>query len=219
MHAHRQHARRRICIETVQVEVDVVLVLDVGAVPRVRGDELVDGPDNFLQRRRQEPVVLDVAEELLAEQHLARRQVEHLELLAEVVHQVAGLDRDRLGVLQLLVLLARAADVEAVEEDFLPVHLFFLGGRLLFLFLVLFAVRALLLFLFRFEEFEEGIDQQLLLQVLLQVHHRHVEHVHRLVEARIDAEFLPLAEVLRESCLHATFSNRALSLAVRVGPR
>ena len=30
---------------------------------------------------------------------------------------------------------------------------------------------------------------------------------------------LPLAEVLRESCFHATFSNRARSLAVRVGPR
>ncbi len=136
-----------------------------------------------------------------------------------MVHQVAGLNGDGLGVLELLVLLPRAADVEAVEEDLLPVHLLFLGGLLLFLLLVLLAVRAVLLLLLGLEQFEEGIDQELLFQVLLEVHHRHVQHVHRLVEARVDAEFLPLAEVLRESCLHATFSIRARSLAVRVGPR
>ena len=185
----------------------------------VRGDELVYRADDFLHRGGEEAVVLDVAEELLAEQHLARGEVQHLQLLAQVVDQVAGLDRHGLGVLQLLVLLPGAAHVEAVEEDLLPVDLLFLGGRLLFLLLVLFPVCAVLLLLLRLQQLEERIDQQLLLQVLLQVHHRHVQHVHRLVEAWIDAQLLPHALVLRESGFHATFSNRARSRAVSVGPR
>jgi hypothetical protein len=109
-----------------------------------------------------------------------------------VVDQIPGLDRDWLGVLQLLVLLAGAAHLEAVEEDLLPIHL------LLFLLLLLLLLGVLLLgrLLLRLEQLEEGIGQQLLLEVLLQIHHRHVEHVHRLVQARIDPELLPETGVL-----------------------
>ena len=46
------------------------------------------------------------------------------------------------------------------------------------------------------EQLQERVGQQLLLQVLLEVHHGHVEHVHGLVEPRIDAQLLPHAGVL-----------------------
>jgi hypothetical protein len=69
---------------------------------------------------------------------LTRREVEHLQLITEVVGEVAALDRDRLDVFQLLVLFLLPADVEAVEEDLLPIHfvvlldlfLLLLGGLL-----------------------------------------------------------------------------------------
>ena len=109
-----------------------------------------------------------------------------------MVDQVLGLDRDRLGVLQLLVLLAGAADLEAVEEDLLPVHLVFLLLLLLLLLGVLLLGRLLL----GLQQLQEGVGQQLLLQVLLQVHHGHVQHVHGLVEPRIDPQLLPHAGVL-----------------------
>ena len=80
-----------------------------------------------------------------------------------------------------------AADVEAVEEDLLPVHLVFL----LLLLLLLLGVLLLFLLLLGLHQLEEGIVQQLLLQVLLQVHHGHVQQVHGLVEPRIDLQLLP----------------------------
>ena len=138
-----------------------------------------------------------------------------MKLLAEVVDQVLGLDRDRLGVLQLLVLLPCAADLEAVEQDFLPVHL------LLFFLLLLLLLRVLLLrrLVLGLEELEERVGEELLLEMLLEIHHGHVQHVHRLVEPRIDTELLPKAGVLRQPCSHATASRRARRRAVRVGPR
>ena len=49
---------------------------------------------------------------------------------------------------------------------------------------------------------EERIREQLLLQVLLQVEQRHVQHVHRLVQARIDLELLPKTQALVQPSLH-----------------
>ncbi len=172
------------------------------------------GADLF-QRRREVAFLVDVAEELFGEEQLARVEGEHLELLAQVVDEILGLDRHRLGVLQLLELLARAADLESVEEDLLPVHL-------LFLFLLLLLLVGILLFrglLFRLQELEERIREQLLLEVLLEIHHRHVQHVHRLVQPRIDPQLLAHAGVLGETGLHATASSLARSRAVKVGPR
>ena len=195
--------------------------LDAGAVlPAVRAphmgrDQLVHRAQDLLERRGEVALFVDVAEELLGQEQLARAQGQHLELLAQVVDQVAGLDRDRLGVLQLLELLPGAADLEAVEEDLLPVHLLFLLLLLLLLLRVLLLRRLLL----RLEQLEEGIGEQLLLQVLLEVHHGHVQHVHRLVEPRIDPQLLAEAGVLGKAGLHATASRRARRRAVRVGPR
>ena len=158
----------------------------------VSGHQLVDAAENLLERGGEVALLVDVAQELLPEQELPRSERHHLELLAQVVDQVLSLDRDRLGVLELLVLLAGAADLEAVEEDLLPVHLVFLFLLLLLLLGVLLLGRLLL----GLQQLEEGVGQQLLLQVLLEIHHGHVEHVHGLVEPRIDAQLLPHAGVL-----------------------
>ncbi len=181
----------------------------------MRRDELVHRRADLLDRGREIALLVDVAEELLGEEELAGIERQHLQLLAQVIDQILGLDRHRLGVLELLELLPGAADLEAVEEDLLPVHLLFLLLLLLLLLRVL-LLRRLLLGL---EQLEEGIGQQLLLQVLLQVHHGHVQHVHRLVEPRIDPQLLAETRVLGETGLHATASRRARKRAVRVGPR
>ena len=193
----------------------VGVVGGLGFRREVPGHQLVDRAEDLLERRGEIAVLVDVAEELLAEQQLARGQRQHLELLAQVVDQVLGLDRDRLDVLLLFVLLAGAAHLEAVEQDLLPVDLVFL----LFLLLLLLGVLLLGRLFLGLQQLEERIGQQLLLQVLLQVHHGHVQHVHGLVEPRIDPQLLPHAGVLGKPCLHATASRRARSRAVRVGPR
>ena len=72
---------------------------------------------------------------------------------------------------------------------------------------------------FGFEQFQERVGQELLLEVLLQVHHRHVQHVHGLIEPRVDPQLLAQTGVLGEAGSHATASSRARSRAVRVGPR
>ena len=123
-----------------------------------------------------------------------------------MVGEVARVDRDRLVVLALLVLLAAAAGVEAVEEDLLPVDLALLvllglrfGLRRLLLDLAL-----VLLVLLRLDHVEEGIVEELLLEVLLEVEQGHVEQIHRLVQARIDLELLLELGVWERPCSHAT---------------
>jgi hypothetical protein len=176
----------------------------------------VHGIEDFLERRREVAFLVDVAQKLLRQEQLAGGQNEHLQLLPEVVDQVTGLHRDRLGVLQLLILLPGAAHLEAVEQDLLPVDLILLVLLLLLLFRGGGLFGRLLLGL---EQLEEGVGQQLLLEVLLQVHHGHVQHVHGLVKPRIDPELLPEAGMLRQAGSHATASRRARSRAVSVGPR
>ena len=194
----------------------ILLALLVLRLPlHVRSDQLVHRVPDLLQRRREVPLLVDVAEEFLGQQELSRGEREHLELLPEMVDEVLGLDRDRLGVLQLLVLLAGAAHLEAVEEDLLPVHLLFLLLLLLLLLRVLLLRRLLL----RLEQLQEGVGEQLLLEVLLEIHHGHVQHVHGLVEPGIDPELLPQAGMLGKTGSHATASRRARRRAVRVGPR
>ena len=68
-------------------------------------------------------VLVDVADELVGEEHLPAVEVEQRDLVAQVVGEVARVDRDRLVVLALLVLLAPPARVEAIEKDLLPVDL------------------------------------------------------------------------------------------------
>ena len=49
---------------------------------------------------------------------------------------------------------------------------------------------ALFLVFLGLDHVEEGIIQQFLLEMLLQIQERHVEQVHRLIEARIDLQLL-----------------------------
>jgi hypothetical protein len=62
----------------------------------------------------------------------------------------------------------------------------------------------------RLLQLEEGVVQQLLLNVLLKVEQRHVEKIHRLVEARVDLHLLPELRTLVESGsnAHATSGRR-----------
>src|ERR1017187_4511965 len=64
-----------------------------------------------------------------------------------------------------------------------------------------------LLLLVVLEHLEERVREEFLLEVLLQVEQRHVQHVHRLIEARIDLELLPKTEALVEPSLHPAGSG------------
>ena len=89
---------------------------DVGGVQ----DHVVDAGDDLLERRREVAFLVDVADELLGEQFVARREVEQPHLVAQVVVEAARGDGSGLVVLAVVALLPHAADVEAVEEDLLP---------------------------------------------------------------------------------------------------
>ncbi len=188
-------------------------------MPGVALEQDVDGVPELLQGRDEVPLVADVAEEFLAQELLPGVELQHPELLAQVVDEVGRLDANRLEVFLLLVLLARAAGVESVEEDLLPVDLLLLLLLFLLLFLLLLGgLLALVLFL-GLQQLQEGIGEQLLLQVLLEVHHGHVQHVHGLVEPRIDPELLAEPDLLGEAGPHEASSIRCRSRAVMVGPR
>ena len=119
------------------------------------GHQLIDRAEDLFQRGGEIAFLVDVAEELLRQQQLTGSQREHVELFPQVIDQVLRLDRHRLGVLQLLVLLPRATDLEAVQENLLPVHL-------LFFFLLLLLLLGILLFgclLLGIQQLEEGIGQ------------------------------------------------------------
>ena len=105
-----------------------------------------------------------------------------------------------------------------LEEDTLPVgpvlHLRF------FLRFVLLLVRGgRLNLLLRFDQLEKWIAQELLLQMLLQIQQRHVQEIHRLIQARIDPQVLPQRGVLMQAGLHAAGDSRARRRVVSVGPR
>ncbi len=144
-----------------------------------------------------------------------------------MVAEIAGRDSDWLEVFALLVLLATAArGVETVEKDLLPVDL---SSPLIFcLGLWLFLDLCFLLFLFvlfGLDEVEEWIVEELLFEVLLEVQQRHVEEIHRLVQAWIDLELLTELGRLVEARFHDAVTsslsraNRSRSRAVSVGPR
>jgi hypothetical protein len=165
-------------------------------------DDVVDRLPDVVDGTGQVPVFVDVADELLSQQHLARVEVEQRDLVTEMIAQVTRIDRDRLVVLLFLVLFAPTSGVEAIEKDAFPIDL--VAGRLLFLRCGRFlGLRALLLFLFlRLHHLEEWVVQQFLLEVLLQVEEWHVQQVHRLVQARIDLELLAELCALIEPGLH-----------------
>ncbi len=165
-------------------------------------------------------VVADVAEELLGQQPLAVGQVEQLQLLAQVARSRSGAwtDTGSANSRSSVAPVPPVAVVEAGEEDVLPVGLLAVGGLRAPRVLLGQRRRRLLLFL-GLEQLEERIRHQLLLQVLLQVEQRHVQQVHRLVEAWIDPQVLPQDGVLAEAGLHAAGERRERRRAVRVGPR
>ena len=149
---------------------------------------------------------------------LPRRELEERDLVAQVVVQVARVDGDRLEVLLLLVLLAAPARVEAVEQDLLPVDLVLAAFSSSLLRLGLLAVsssapRRPRPRPPRLHQVEERVVQELLLQVLLEVEQRHVQQIHRLIEAWIDLELLPeLRALVRVPALMSASCARARPL-------
>ena len=139
------------------------------------------------------------------------------ELVAQVGREIRRLDAHRLEVLALLALLVPAPLVEPGEQDVLPVGGLGLGllGRLL----LLGGGEGELLLVLGLEQLEEGIVEQLLLEVLLQVEQRHVQEVHRLVQPRVDPQVLAEERLLPQRLLHAAAARRDRRRAVRVGPR
>src|SRR2546425_78416 len=66
------------------------------------------------------------------------------------------------------------------------------------------------------------VPDELFSQELLagrQVEQRHVQQIHRLIQARIDPQLLGQRRVLLQAGFHAAWVRRARSRAVRVGPR
>jgi hypothetical protein len=176
-----------------------------------------EAPQHFLERRHEVAVVADVAEELLGHQQLPRRQAEQLELVPQVRGEVGRLHPHRLDELALLALLLPAALVEPRQEDLVPVGRLRVRG-LRGLLLLRGRRRELFLFL-GLEHLEEGIVQQLLLEMLLEVQQRHIQQVHRLVEPRVDPQILAEHRVLAKHLSHAAGASRARRRAVSVGPR
>src|SRR6185369_7874545 len=80
-------------------------------------DALVDSLEDLVETAGEVAVLVDVPDELVREVHLARVEVEQADLVAQMVGEIARVDSDRLVVLALLVLLAAAARVEAIEQD------------------------------------------------------------------------------------------------------
>src|SRR5678816_1604152 len=192
-------------------------------------DRVVDRREDVLDRAGEVAVLVDVADELVGEERLARAEVEQRDLVGQMIGEIARIDRDRLVVLAIFVLFAAAAGVESVEKDLFPIDLI-VGGlffsRLLFFSYLFFL--GLLLILLRLDHVEEGVVQQLLLEVLLKVQERHVEQVHRLVEAWIDLELLLELRALGKTSFHeatgspgsaSAAAKRARNRAVNVGPR
>ena len=189
-------------------------------------DALVHALEDLVQATGEVAVLVDVPDELVREVHLARIEIEQVDLIAQMIGEIARVDRHRLVVLALLVLLAPPARVEAVEQDLLPIDLALLvllrlglGIRRLFLDFAL-----VLLVVLRLDHVEEGIVEELLLEMLLEVEERHVEQIHRLIQARIDLELLLELGVLGEPLPHAPFpmlstAKRERSRAESVGPR
>ena len=165
-------------------------------------------------------VLGDVAEEFLRQEPLARREVQHLELVrrwSEGPWLRPGPARRTRASLK-----SRAARRlgSVVEQDVLPSRAR-RRPRLSFSFSAFLssATRDLGLFL-GLHHLEERVAEQLLLQVLLKVEQRHVEQVHRLVQARIDPQVLAQRRVLMQAGLHAAGAcSRARRRAVRVGPK
>ena len=94
-----------------------------------------------------------------------------------------------------------------------------LGFGFLLRFVVLLLGSRRLDLLLRFDHLEEGIAEQLLFQVLFEVEQRHVQQIHRLVQARIDPQILAQADVLMQAGFHAAEDRRARRRVVSVGPR
>src|SRR6185437_2861902 len=184
---------------------------------------LVDADADLFDRAREVAVFVDVSDDFVGEEHLARREVEQGYLIAQMVAQVAAVDRDGLEVLLFLALLGLTAGVEAVEQDLLPIDLvgvlLLLGGRLRL------CCRLLLFFLLGLHHLEEWIVEELLLEVLLEIEQWHVKQIHRLIQAWIDLQLLAELRALMQAGLHATSplscrnAKRERKRAVSVGPR
>src|SRR5205814_8946580 len=116
------------------------------------------------------------------------------------------------------VLFAPAPRVESVKENLFPVDLvavlfFGLRGRSLDRD---FSLGVVLLFIvLRLDHLGTRIVKELLLEMLLEVEQRHVQQIHRLIQARIDLKLLLELRGLRETRSHATLSGPLLDAAKR----
>ncbi len=165
------------------VERKLLIVLAVTRLRRV-GDPFVDVAAQLLERDGEVAVVVDVADEFLGEEALAVAEFEHLHLVAEVVAQVAALDRHRLGLLAILVPLhalppPTSNPLSRISSQSISSFSAFstasslsasFGSRLRLLAFRL----GLRLVVVGLDEVEERIREQFLLQVLLEVEQRHV---------------------------------------------
>jgi hypothetical protein len=163
----------------------------------------IDAVDDLGHRTDEVTFVVDIADELLGQRRFAGREIEQRDLVEQVVAQVARRGGDRLVVLLLLVLLPPAAGIESFEQDLFPVDFV-----LVFLFLGLlrrglgFGGALVLFILLGLDQLQKRVRLELLFQVLLQVEQRHVQEVHRLIQARIDLQLLSQLRTLMQSCLH-----------------
>jgi hypothetical protein len=142
---------------------------------------------DFLELRLQIAVIANAAHQLVAEEPRPIVELQEVQLPRDVVGEVGVFDRHRLEVLPLFELLSGTAHAESVEEDLLPIGLVVLLGLLL--------VRLDGLVDFRLLHLEKRVRLEFGLQVLLEVEQRHIQQIHRLVQARVHAQLL--AELCR----------------------
>src|SRR5262245_16393931 len=105
-------------------------------------------------------VFADVADKLLSQESLARRQVKQLRRVSQVIGEVAGIDRDPLHELAFGKVSPGCADLEAIKKNVFPIGLFFGSG--LFGFLLLVRCRRLRrILLLWLDQLQKWIGQQL----------------------------------------------------------
>ena len=188
---------------------------------RTVADLLVDPAQDFVEAAGEISIVVDVADEFIGQDGLPRTQAEERDLRSQVVLESAARDGDGFDPFAFVAVLPGSRYVEAVLEDLLPLGFLLarvaVGARghrierdvegVVVRRRLLLALGVVGLLVVLFDEVEERVDFQLLLQVLLKVQQGHGEHVHRLVQARIDLHLLPHPDGLAHPGLHGPASS------------
>ena len=137
--------------------------------------------EDLLERRGEVALLVDVAQELLGQQQLAWASGSSIWSCSR---RWSIRSRDSTVTGSVYSSCSYCSRVPPTSKPLSRISSQSTSSCLLLLLLLLFGGGLFRRLLFGLQQLEEGIGQQLLLEVLLQVHHGHVQHVHGLVQPR-----------------------------------